>query len=173
MRANLLGTLAVLLVLLVMVVGLPVLNQAIPAERPVAVGAAIDIGHGVRLVPPPGAAMDTTRTLPKQGVLFLVLHGLDFRAEVKATSQSLEDSARRLRGRIQGQRGVQLAGDPREVVTASGVPGLRGAFSATGGDGLYAVYQRDNLAVQITVSGASLPDQVTAVETSMAGMVFP
>ncbi|MGY0231132.1 hypothetical protein [Longispora urticae] len=172
MRANLLGTLAVLAVLASLAFGLPAINRALPADRPLPAGQELAIGQGVAITPPVGARVDVTRTLPNRGVLALVLHGLDFRAEVKATTSDLDELANRLRTRVQNQRGVQVTGDLREVRTDAGVRGLRGTFSSTGRDGIYAAYVANGVGVQITVSGTALAEQVDAVEQSLAGLRF-
>ncbi|WP_412541001.1 hypothetical protein R8Z50_35410 [Longispora sp. K20-0274] len=152
--------------------GLPAVNRALPAERSLPAGQELAIGYGVTITPPVGARVDVTRTLPNRGVLALVLHGLDFRAEAKTTSDGVDGLAGRLRTRVQNQRGVQVTGDAREVHTDAGVRGLRGTFSSTGRDGIYAAYVANGIGVQITVSGTALAEQVGAVEQSLAGLRF-
>jgi hypothetical protein len=172
MRANLLGTLAVFAVLMTLTVGLQAVNRALPAERLLPAGQVVVVGNGVKIIPPVGARVDVTRTLPNTGVLALVLRGLDLRVEAKATSLTLPELARRLRIRIQNQSGVQITGGVREVRTAAGVPGLRGTFSSTGREGLYVVYSSEGVSVQATASGSGLADQLAAVEDSLVGLTF-
>src|SRR5512139_3550308 len=60
---NAVAALGVLAVIMLVAVGLPALDQALPSHRQVPPGP-YQVSAGVSVVPPPGAALDVTGTRP-------------------------------------------------------------------------------------------------------------
>ena len=68
----------------------------------------------------------------------------------------LSTAADRLRRRITGTPGYQVAGAQLAVSTAGGLDGLQGSYTAPGRGGRYTVYVVGGLTIEVTVSGADL-----------------
>src|SRR5688500_6327041 len=104
--ANLLGSLAVLMAAGAIAVGLPALDRALPAARPVPADRPYLVGGGVSLVPPRGALIDVTKTRPgrdRGAVLFLV-GAVRFVVVAAPFPASLDAAAARLRQKITATR---------------------------------------------------------------------
>src|SRR3954465_12810385 len=63
-------------------VGLPAVNAVLPAARPVPVDQPYPLGSGVTVVPPPGARLDVTTSVP--GRTLFVLGGVRYLLVVEA-----------------------------------------------------------------------------------------
>src|SRR5262245_26450811 len=77
---NLWRSLALLGVVTAFGVGLPALDRAVPAARPVPVDRAYPVGAGVSVVPPAGAELDVTGTRPgaDRGTVLFLLGGVRY-----------------------------------------------------------------------------------------------
>jgi hypothetical protein len=173
---NLLGSVAVLLGLGVLAYGLPAVDRALPAERPVDSARPYPVGAGVTVVPPPGALVDVTGTRPgvERGSVLFVLGAVRYAIAVAPFEGDLDDAAARLRNRITETRGYQVAGTEFGVATATGLPGLQGGYTGPGRGGRYAVFLVGGLSVEVTVSGtdAELRQVLLAVETSTRSITY-
>jgi hypothetical protein len=155
---NLLGALGVVAVLAVPAVGLPAIDRALPAERPVRADQPYPVGAGVTVVPPPGATVDVTGTRPgaAAGTALFRLGAVRYAISVRPFAGDLQAAAIRLRQRITGTAGYQVTGAQLAADTVGGLPGLQGGYTAPGRGGRYLVFVVDGLAVEITVSGGEL-----------------
>jgi len=155
---NLLGALGVVAILGGLAYGLPALDRALPAERPVVAGAAYPVGAGVTVVPPDGATLDVTGTRPGggSGTALFRLGAVQYAIAVRPFDGDLETAADRLRRRITGTPGYQVTGAQLQVDTAAGLNGIQGGYTAPGRGGRYAVFVDDGLTIEVTISGADL-----------------
>lgn len=156
LAGNLLGSACLLLALAGIAVGLPAVDGALPAQRPVASGQPYPVGAGVSLVPPPGARVDLTRTRPgiSRGTALFVRGAVRVHVAVAPFDGDLDQAAARLRVKITATRGYQVTGREVPVATASGLPGRQGGYTTPGGGGRYAVFLLGGLAVEVTASGS-------------------
>ncbi|HYN96432.1 MAG TPA: hypothetical protein VES42_21535 [Pilimelia sp.] len=173
---NLLGSLAVLAVAAAVAIGLPALDRALPAARPVTHGQPYGIGAGVTVVPPAGALLDVTKTRPgpRRGTALFLLGSVRYAVVVGPFTGSLPEAAARLRHKITATRGCQVTGTERPVTTGAGVGGRAGGYAAPGRAGRYSVFLVRGLAVEVTVSGtqADLRGALGRVEASTASLAF-
>lgn len=155
---NLLGSLSVVLAVGGLAFGLPAVDRAIPAQRPVVSGQAYLVGGGVTLLPPPGAELDVTRTrrATDRGTALFLLGAVRYAIVVAPFAGGLPEAAARLRAKITDTRGYQVTGGEAEVSTDTGLAGLQGGYSAPGRGGRYAVFLAAGLAIEVTASGANL-----------------
>ena len=155
---NLLGALAVAGVLAGLAVGLPALDDALPAGRPVRAGEPYLIGAGVTVVPPQGAVLDVTGTRPgdNQGSVLFRLGPVRYAIVVRPFAGTLAAAAMRLRQRITQTSGYQVTGAQLTVSTRGGLAGLQGVYAAPGRGGRYAVFVADGHTIEVTISGADL-----------------
>jgi len=153
---NLLGSLAILATLSGIAYGLPAIDRALPADRPVTAGEPYQVGAGVTVIPPPHAMIDVTKTRPGQdrGTALFILDSVRFVIVVVPFGGTLDEAAVRLRRKITDTTGYQVAGNERRVATAEGVTGRQGSYTAPGRAGRYAVFVVDGLAVEVTLSGS-------------------
>src|SRR5947207_8286645 len=127
---NLAWSLGILVVLGSLAVGLPAVNAALPADRPVPVERAYPIGSGVTVLPPPAARLDVTTSLP--GRTLFLLGGVRYLLVVAPFDGTLDDAVAQLRNKIMANRGYQVTGPEAAVVTAGGVPGKQGGYTSPG-----------------------------------------
>lgn len=155
---NLLGALGVAAVLATLAFGLPAVDRALPAERPVPAGQPYPVGAGVTVIPPPGATVDVTGTRPGDaaGTALFRLASVQYAISVRPFNGDLSTAAARLRKRITGTSGYQVTGAQLGVATADGLAGLQGGYSAPGRSGRYVVFVVDGLTIEVTVSGGEL-----------------
>lgn len=154
MRRNIFGSLAILVVVGALSLGLPAIDRLLPAARAVVAGQPITIGHGVTIVPPPGAALDVTRTSPAKAQVLLTIGGIQLRVQASECDDTLDELAERLRRRITHERGYQVSAHEQPARTGSGVPGIRGSFSSAGRDGFYVVFLADGIGVEVDARGS-------------------
>lgn len=155
---NLLGALSLVLALAGLALGLPALDRALPADRPVPTDRPYAIGGGVTVVPPPGARIDVTETRPTQdaGTVLFRLGPVRYLITVRRFDGDLGAAAGRLRQRITGTTGYQVTGTELTIATGSGLAGRQGGYSGPGRGGRYAVFVADGRTIEVTVSGADL-----------------
>lgn len=170
---NLGWSLAVLAFIVALGWGLPAVNAALPAARPVPADRPYDLGGGVSVVPPPGALLDVTKSRP--GSTLFVLGGVRYLLVVAATDGTLDDNAGQLRQKITANRGYQVTGPETPLRTAQGVVGRQGGYTSPGRDGRYAVFLVGGTGVQVTIAGAGLEFRRTlpALTASVASLAFP
>jgi hypothetical protein len=155
---NLLSALGVVASLAGIAFGLPAVDQALPAERPVRADRPFPVGAGVTVVPPAGATLDVTGTRPGEtaGTALFRLGAVRYAIAVRPFTGDLQTAAARFRNRIVGNAGYQVTGAELAVATAGGVAGLQGGYTAPGRGGRYVVFVADGLTIEVTVSGAEL-----------------
>jgi hypothetical protein len=155
---NLLGALSVAATLAGLAFGLPALDDSLPSQRAVPAGRPYPIGAGVTVVPPAGSTVDLTGTRPgsQEGQALFRLGPVQYAIEVRPFDGDLPTAADRLRKRITGTPGYQVAGAQLAVSTAGGLDGLQGSYTAPGRGGRYTVYVVGGLTIEVTVSGADL-----------------
>jgi hypothetical protein len=155
---NLLGSLGVVAALAGLAYGLPAIDRALPAERPVRTDQPYPVGAGVSVIPPAGATVDVTGTRPgdDQGTALFRLGRVRYAIAVRPFDGDLPAAADRLRQRITGTAGYQVTGTQLTVSTADGLTGLQGGYTAPGRGGRYAVYVTGGLTIEVTVAGADL-----------------
>ena len=148
--------LVVVLLLAGLAFGLPMLDRAVPAQRPIAAGTPYEVGAGVTLVPPPAATLDVTGTRPDddQGTALFRVGPVKYQVAVQPFDGDLTAAAVRLRSRITGTSGHQVTGTQLAVSTAGGLAGLQGGYTAGTHGGRYAVFVAHGLTIEVTVSGA-------------------
>jgi hypothetical protein len=172
---NLAGTLGLLMGVVALAVGLPVADRALPASRPVA-AEPYEVGAGVTVVPPPGALLDVTATRPgaDRGTALFLLGGVRYVVVVSPFTGDIEDAAARLRAKITGVRGYQVAGTESVTATASGLDGRQGGYAAPGRFGRYAVFRAPDLAIEVTMAGTDqeLHTTLAAAEASIRSIAF-
>ena len=155
---NLLGALGVTATLGGLAFGLPAVDRALPAQRPVRSDEPYVIGGGVSVVPPPGATIDVTGTRPgdDQGTVLFRLGPVRYAVVVRPFAGDLASAAEGLRRRITGTSGYQVTGAQLAVNTIDGLAGLQGSYAAPGRGGRYAVFVVEGLTIEVTISGADL-----------------
>ena len=156
--ANLAATTAMLATLAGLAFGLPAVDRSLPAERPVRTDRPYQVGAGVTVVPPAGATVDVTRYRPGStagSVLFLI-GPVRYLIVVEPFDGDLDEAAERLRRKITGRAGYQVAGTELTVATMAGLPGTQGDYTAPGRGGRYAVFLAGGLVIEVTVSGDDL-----------------
>src|SRR5262249_5011350 len=117
--------------------GLPAVNNAIPAAKPVPAGRPYAVAAGVTVEPPAGGSRDVTATQPgaRQGSALFVVGPVRYALVVTQFDGTLAQAATRLRAKITAKRGYQIAGGEQATVTAAGVPGRQGMYASPGRGG--------------------------------------
>src|SRR2546430_15503981 len=144
----------ILVVIGSLAIGLPAVNAALPVARPVPVDQPFPLGRGVPAVPPPGARLDVTTSVP--GRTLLVLGGVRYLLVVEAFDGTLDEATGQLRQKITANRGYQVTGPEATTATRQGVVGRLGGYTSPGRDGRHAVFLARGPAVQVTIAGADL-----------------
>jgi hypothetical protein len=152
---NLAAALAMVGTLGTLAVGLPAIDRALPAERPVRSDRPYPVAAGVTVVPPSGATIDVTRTSPGDtaGSVLFVIGPVRYAIVVQPFDGDLPTAAERLRSKIMATAGYQVTGAQAGAVTEGGLAGVRGGYTASGRSGRYAVFLAAGLAIEVTVSG--------------------
>jgi hypothetical protein len=173
---NGLSSLGILAVIGAISLGLPAVDRALPASRPVAAGQPYQVGAGVTVVPPPDAMVDLTETRPgiTQGTTLFLVGGIRYLIVVTPYTGTLDAATTRLRDKITSTRGYQVTGDESRVSTTSDLVGEQGGYTAPGRIGRYAVFVVDGLAIEVTVSGADLElrDAFDGIEASTRSIAY-
>ncbi|WP_213456219.1 hypothetical protein [Rhizomonospora bruguierae] len=168
---NLLGSAGVLAAVASIAFGLPAVDRAIPAGRPVPAGEPYEIGGGVTLVPPAGALLDVTKSRPgpDRGTALFLIGAVRCAVVAAPFTGTLEEAAARLRDKITATRGYQVTGREADVRTQSGLVGRQGGYTAPGRGGRYAVYLAGPVVVEVTISGTDLElrDVLRTIEESI------
>lgn len=155
---NLLGAFGVVATLAGLAFGLPAIDRALPAERPVRADEPYPVGAGVTVVPPAGSTLDVTGTRPgdSTGTALFRVGAVQYNIAVRPFEGDLATAAARLRKRITGTPGYQVTGTQLEVYTAGGLAGLQGGYTAPGRGGRYAVFVTAGRTIEVTISGVDL-----------------
>jgi len=134
--------------------GLPAVNNAIPAAQPVAAGRPYTVAAGVTVDPPAGASLDVTGTQPgqRQGSALFVVGPVRYALVVMPFNGSLAQAAARLRTKITSKPGYQIAGGEQPTITAYGVAGRQGIYASPGRGGRYAVFVSGGVVVEVTIA---------------------
>jgi hypothetical protein len=166
-------SLTILTVLAGLAFGLPAVNAAIPAAQQVATDRPYQLGSGVTVRLPSGAALDVTRS--GRGTTLFVRGGVRYQLVVAPYQGSLTDLAARLRHKITANRGYQVTGAETPIRTDRGVAGRQGGYTSSGRDGRYAVFLAHGISVEITIAGADLDLRPALPEltASVASLRFP
>jgi hypothetical protein len=154
---NTAGSLGVLVTLAVIAIGLPAIDRALPAERPVPPHQPYEVGGGVTLMPPPDALLDVTRTRPsaRQGTALFVIGPVRYVIVVAPFDGDLDGAVGRLRRKVLNADGRLDAG--LATTTGSGLPGQEGGYSTPDRIGRYAVFLAPGVSIEVTVSGTLTP----------------
>jgi hypothetical protein len=150
---NAAASLCILLILAAIAVGLPMIDQAIPAERAVPSHLPYEVGGGVSVVPPPGAVLDVTRTHPtaRRGTALFLLGRVRYVIVVAPFNGDLDSAVDRLRRKVTSADGQLDAGLP--ALTGTGLTGREGAYATPDRAGRYAVFLAAEVSIEVTVSG--------------------
>lgn len=165
---NLLAAATMAAILAGLAFGLPALDAALPAERPVAADRPYRIGAGVSVLPPAGALLDVTRTRPtdRRGTVVFVVGEVRYAITVAPSRSTLDEAIGQLRRRITANPGYRLSGTETAVTTDTGLVGRQGSYTAADRGGRYAIYRVDGLVVEVTVSGADRGPALAGIEVS-------
>jgi hypothetical protein len=163
----------ILVVIGSLAIGLPAVNAALPAARPVPVDQPFPLGSGVTVVPPSGARLDVTTSVP--GRTLFVLGGVRYLLVVEPAGGTLDEATAQLRQKITANRGYQVTGPEAATATRQGVAGRLGGYTSPGRDGRYAVFLARGLAVQVTIAGADLElkPALSTLTASVSSLEFP
>jgi hypothetical protein len=155
---DLLGALGVVATLAGLAIGLPLLDDALPADRPVRTDEPYPIGGGVTVVLPRDAVLDVTGTRPGDtaGTALFRIGPVRYAIAVQPFDGTLEAAANRMRQRITGTPGYQVTGGELTITTGSGLAGRQGGYTAPGRGGRYTVFLAGDLTIEVTVSGSEL-----------------
>lgn len=155
---NLLGALGLVAVLAGLAIGLPILDNSLPADRPVRTDQPYPVGAGVTVVLPRGAVLDVTGTRPgdTEGTALFRIGPVRYAIAVQPFDGTLAAAAARMRQRITGTPGYQVTGGQLAVTTGTGLTGLQGGYTAPGRGGRYTVFLAGDLTIEVTVSGSEL-----------------
>jgi hypothetical protein len=166
---NLAGSIGVLCTVAGLAVGLPALDRALPAQRPIGNGT-YPVGGGVTVTPPPDARLDVTLTRPgdTRGTAVFLVGSVRYVIVVTPFQGTLPEATERLRRKITAVRGHEITGQQFPVSTATGLAGVQGTYAAPGRGGRYLVFAGDGVAIEVTVAGAApaLRDALGAIEAS-------
>jgi hypothetical protein len=165
----------ILIVLGTLAFGLPAVDAALPAGRPVPAGQPYPLGNGVTVVPPAGAELDVTTSAAVPGRTVFLLGGVRYLIAVAPFVGSLAEATDQLRRKVTANRGYQVTGPETVTRTAQGVPGRQGGYTSPGRDGRYAVFLAAGVSVQITLAGTEpqLHPLLPALTASVASLTFP
>lgn len=156
--------------------GLPALDRALPAERPITSGAPYRVAAGVTVVPPPGARLDVAGTRPgdKRGTVLFRIGRVRYAIEVEPFAGDLTAAAVRLRQHITDTSGHQVSATQLTVSTAGGLAGLQGGYTAGDRDGRYAVFVAHGLTIEVMVTGgdADLAEVMPAIDASTSTLEY-
>ena len=155
---DLVGGVCLAVCLAVLGIGLPVVNDSLPAERPVSAGTPYAVADGVTVVPPRDAVLDVTGTRPadREGTVLFRVGPVRCLISVRPFDGDLDAAADGLRGRITGNGGYQVTGAQLAVATSTGLAGVQGGYTGPGRGGRYAVFVTAGRLVEITVTGDDL-----------------
>jgi hypothetical protein len=162
----------ILVVIGTLAFGLPAVNAALPAARPVSTDQPYALGRGVTVRPPSGAELDVTTSVP--GRTLFVLGGVRYLLVVAAFEGTLEEATAEVRQKITANPGYQVTGPESATRTGQGVTGRQGGYTSPGRDGRYAVFLSAGTSVQVTVAGADLElrSALPALTASIASLEF-
>jgi hypothetical protein len=173
---NLLGSAGVLAAVAAIAFGLPAVDRAVPAARPVPAGEPYEVGGDVTVVPPPGALVDVTKSRPgtDRGTALFLVGPVRYAVLATPFTGTLDEAAARLRRKITATRGYQVTGREAEVRTDSGLAGRQGGYTAPGRGGRYAVFLAGPLVIEVTVGGAEpeLRHALWLIESSTATLAW-
>jgi len=166
---NLAGSIGVLCTVAGLAFGLPAVDRALPAQRPVGDGP-YPVGGGVTVTPPPDARLDVTLTRPRdtRGTVVFLVGTVRYVIVVAPFDGSLADATQRLRDKITAVRGHEITGKEFPTTTASGLSGVQGTYAAPGRGGRYLVFLAGDVAIEVTVAGSApaLRAALGAIEAS-------
>lgn len=169
---NLLGSAGILAAVASIAFGLPAVDRAIPAARPVSADRPYEVGGDVTVVPPKGALVDVTKSRPgpDRGTALFLVGAVRYAVVATPFEGSLAEAAQRLRRKITATRGYQVTDGESDVRTGSGLAGRQGGYTAPGRGGRYAVYLAGPLVIEVTISGTDLElrDSLRQIEASTA-----
>jgi hypothetical protein len=153
LRPNLYGSLAVLAVVAAIAIGLPTIDDALPAGRSLRAGERLDVGLGVSVAAPANAVLDVTKTQPSLYRLVFSVRSVRVVVEASRYAGDLAGLSERLRRKIQSNPGYQTSQEEHPTSTVAGVAGLAGSYSTPGRNGTYAVFGHHGVGVEISMAG--------------------
>jgi hypothetical protein len=170
---NALGSLGVLVVVGAMAFGLPALDGAVAAGRPVSNDVPYRLGGGITVVPPPGAVLDVTGTRPRgdRGTAVFRLGEVRYVLVVTPYAGDVAGAEARLRTKLCGTGRCRAAG-PTTLLGQDWRTGWRtGAIEAPEPrGGRYAVRVLTQRLVEVVVTGpaGAVAERLPAIEASLA-----
>lgn len=174
-RTDVVSSLAVVVFLAAVGLGLPALNRSVSGLRPLVAGVPYQVGAGVSVVPLAGARVDAGITRPgRDGGRATFFHGrVRMQVVVRPFTRSLPEATAGLREKISRTPGVHLVAEDTPVAVANGVSPDRGRYVGPGVVGRYRAAVCAGVAVELTVRGpgnemGSLADAVDASLGSVA-----
>jgi hypothetical protein len=151
-----LGSLAVLGAVVLVAFGLPLIDRALPASRPLETvdAAPFTVGSGVTMVPPGQSRVDLVKTRPgrDRGTALFLIGGVRVAVVVGPYRGSLDDAFHRLHHKLE-RTGDASVGPAGPVRTTQGVAGVQGQYVSAGRPGTYAVFVADGVGVEVTAGG--------------------
>jgi hypothetical protein len=150
--------LGVVAVLAGLAYGLPAIDRALPAERPVTPGQPYTICADVTVIPPRGAVLDVsgTRQGDADGSVLFRIGPVRYSIVVRPFGGTLEAAAISLRRRITTTSGYQITGGQLDIETSQNLAGLQGGYAGPGQGGRYAVFLAGGHTIEVTVTGTEL-----------------
>jgi len=165
LRRNTFSSLGVMAVVATMAFGLPALDRAVRADRPVSHGVPYHVGGGITVVPPPGAVLDVTGTRPRsdRGTALFRLGAVRYALVVTPYSGDPTTAVARLRTKLCGTGRCQ-------TTEAAGL--WSGVIEGPDLAGRYAAVVLDGRLVEATVLGPppALDERLPAVSASLSSL---
>jgi hypothetical protein len=165
------GTIAVALVVAVVAIGLPLLNDLVSADRPLPAGSTVEVGRGVTFTAAGGWTLDAEGTSTRADRVALAQGPLSYVVEAAPATRSLPEEYERLAAEIRDSSGAQLFNGPGSVTTDDGLVGIVGSYGGPTSEGLFGVFQAGATVVRVLAKGppeamaAGLDDVVFMVRT--------
>ncbi|MGA8116069.1 MAG: hypothetical protein WCA46_20615 [Actinocatenispora sp.] len=153
LRLNLYGSLAVLATVSLIGVAFPAIDRALPAGKSMSAGERIPVGLTVSVAAPPHTVLDVTKTSPSLNRVVMAVHSVRIVVEATRYEGTLAGLSARLRRKIQSNPGYQASQREHRTSTRTHVPGLQGSYSTPGRVGMYAVFEHDDVGVEISLAG--------------------
>lgn len=173
-QRNLLGGVAVLATIMVVVLGLPAIDRAVPANR-ADTAHRYTIADGISTIPPTGAMIaKRTRSGPDTGSMLFLIGPARYVISVEPFNGDLVEATGRLRTKIQGMRGYQVTSPEVPMLTDSGLSGLGSTFTAPGRCGRFLAFVVPGRAVEviISVSETDFQQALVPIDESIASIAW-
>lgn len=173
---NLLYSTAVAVTVVAIGMGLPLVNNELPAAQAVPANHPYEVAAGVTVIPPASSGLDVTKTRPgpHEGAALFVVGSIRYAIVVTQFNGTLDEATARLRGKIERIRGYQVIGGEGAITTRQGLRGRQGMYVSAGRNGRYAAFLHDGIDVEMTVAGndVELHRTLASIEASIVTLTF-